>query len=51
MKSELKIIICFRFRDIGTADSFFLYGENKEKKRKKTVIPLQELIQLDADTF
>jgi hypothetical protein len=35
MKSELKILICFRFREIGTAGSFFLFGENKEKKRKK----------------
>jgi hypothetical protein len=37
------MLICFRFRAISTADSFSLYGENKEKKRKKTVIPLLQI--------
>jgi hypothetical protein len=51
IKGELKILFCFRFRAINTADSFSLCGENKQKKRKKTVIPILELIRLDAYTF
>ncbi len=52
MKSELKILICFRFREIGTAGSFFLFGENKEKKRKKQWSHYwNSFFRLDADTF